>query len=290
MSATPQSADSGWDLEIQPNESWRSNFSLAKIRAYKDLLLLLVRRDVVAMYKQTVLGPVWFFIEPLFTTLVYIVIFGQIAKLGTGGVPQVLFYLSGLIMWNYFATNLVAASNTFIQNQALFSKVYFPRIIVPLSVTLSNGLKFFIQFALFLVFYLYYMFTGVVQPTVYILLFPVLVVIMAGLGLAGGMLVSAMTTRYKDLAVLLRFSIQLFRYVSTVIFPLAMLSPKFKILILSNPMSSLIEVFRVGCFSTITPDPWLWYGLGYSALFVTVLMVLGIAVFHKVEKKFIDTV
>ena len=285
MSATPQSADHGWDLEIQPNESWRSNFSLAKIRAYKDLLLLLVRRDVVAMYKQTVLGRCGSSLSRVHHRCT-----GHLAKLGTGGVPQVLFYLSGLIMWNYFATNLVAASNTFIQNQALFSKVYFPRIIVPLSVTLSNGLKFFIQFALFLVFYVYYMFTGMVQPTVYIFLFPVLVVLMAGLGLAGGMLVSAMTTRYKDLAVLLRFSIQLFRYVSTVIFPLAMLSPKFKVLILSNPMSSLIEVFRVGCFSTIAPDPWLWYGLGYSALFVTVLMVLGIAVFHKVEKKFIDTV
>lgn len=290
MRTPTPSAEPNWDIELHPNESWRSNFSFSKIRAYKDLLLLLVRRDVVAMYKQTVLGPVWFFIEPLFTTLVYIVIFGQIAKLGTGGVPQVLFYLSGLIMWNYFATNLVAASNTFIQNQALFSKVYFPRIIVPLSVTMSNGLKFFIQFALFLVFYIYYAITGAVQPTIYILLFPICVVIMASLGLAGGLLVSAMTTRYKDLAVLLRFSIQLFRYVSTVIFPLAMLSPKFKLLIMSNPMSSLIEVFRVGCFRGIEPDPWLWAGLGYSALFATVLMILGIAVFYKVEKKFIDTV
>lgn len=282
--------DKNWDLVIEPNESWRQNFNLTKIRAYRDLLILLVRRDVVAMYKQTVLGPVWFFIEPLFTTLVYIVIFGQIAKLGTNGVPQVLFYLSGLIMWNYFATNLVAASNTFIQNQALFSKVYFPRIIVPLSVTLSNGLKFFIQFALFAVFYIVFLVQGKVEPTIYLLLFPLLVIIMAMLGLAGGMLVSAMTTRYKDLAVLLRFSIQLFRYVSTVIFPLAMLSDKFKLLILANPMSSLIEVFRVGCFGNVTPDPWMWYGLGYSLLFALILMAIGIAVFHRVEKKFIDTV
>ena len=243
-----------------------------------------MRRDVVAMYKQTVLGPVWFFIEPLFTTLVYIVIFGQIAKLGTGGVPQVLFYLSGLISgttsrptWWRLPTPSFKTKHSFPKSTSRTQPLCDLEQRVGSSSSLHCSSK---------VFYVYYMFTGMVQPTVYIFLFPVLVVLMAGLGLAGGMLVSAMTT-HKDLAVLLRFSIQLFRYVSTVIFPLAMLSPKFKVLILSNPMSSSLR-FRVGASAPLRPT--LGCGtVGYSALFVTVLMVLGIAVFHKVEKKFIDT-
>lgn len=290
MSTSVTAKQEHWDLVIQPSESWRQNFSFRKIRAYRDLLLLLVRRDIVAMYKQTVLGPVWFFIEPIFTTLVYMVLFTNIAGIGTNGVPSLLFYLSGLIMWNYFATNLVAASNTFIQNQALFSKVYFPRIIVPLSVTLSNGIKFLIQFGLFILIYLFYLVSGKVQPTFYIALFPVLCVMMALLGLGGGMLVSAMTTKYRDMAVLLRFSIQLFRYASTIIFPLVGLSVKLKLFILANPMSAIIEAFRVGCFNIVSPDPWLWYGLAYSLAFTLIFTMLGIWVFSRVEKKFIDTV
>lgn len=284
-----------WDIIIEPSQSWRDNFNWKQIRKYRDLMWLLVKRDVVAVYKQTILGPVWFFIQPIFTMAVYILVFGLIADLGTDGVPMPLFYLSGVILWSYFSTMLTTTGSTFITNQALFSKVYFPRVIVPLSLLYSNGLKFLIQFVLFLAVYIYYLIDAQVSIGSYWYLLPVSVVLMALQGLAGGLIVSALATRYRDVNFLVKFGVDLLRYATPIVYPMSLLfsensNETLRYIILANPMTGVLDAFKIAAFDQSFVQPYFWETLLYSTLFTLILLVIGIAAFHKVEKKFIDTV
>jgi lipopolysaccharide transport system permease protein len=278
-----------WDLIIQPEYSWRQNFDIKKIWRYRDLLILLVKRDLVAVYKQTILGPLWFFIQPLLTTIIFTVIFGNIAKISTDNVPQIAFYMSGLLLWTYFADVVLKTSEAFITNQNLFSKVYFPRIIVPMSMALSNLIKLGIQIVMFIGFYIYFYFTADLKPNATLLLFPVYVLMTAVLALSFGMIISSLTVKYRDLRFLIQFGIELMKYASPIIFPLSMTedgSMK-RWALLANPMSSLIESFKYGCFSKGIFN---WNYLAYSFVFMVVILFVAIRSFSKVEKKFIDTI
>ncbi len=276
-----------WNLVIGTKQSWHQSFNLKQVWRYRDLLILLVKRDLVAVYKQSILGPLWFFIQPLLTTITFTIIFGTIAKISTGGVPQTVFYMGGLLLWNYFADVVTKTSDAFITNQNLFSKVYFPRIIVPLSLVGSNLIKFFIQCILFAAFYIYYAITADLRPNMTLLLFPVYLIITAGLALGFGMVISAMTVKYRDLRFLISFGVELLKYASPIIYPLINLNEKQRALILANPMSSVIESFKYSCFSTGVFE---WSYLAYSFGFMIVLLFFAFVTFSRVEKKFIDTV
>lgn len=284
-----------WDIVIIPNQSWRDNFDLKKILKYKDLMWLLVKRDVVAIYKQTILGPIWFFIQPVFTIAVYILVFGLIAELGTDGIPMPLFYLSGVILWGYFSTMVTTTSSTFIANEPLFSKVYFPRIIVPLSLLFSNGLKFLIQFVLFLFVYLYFFSLDLVEASSYYILLPFSVILIAVQGLSVGLIISALATRFRDVNYLVKFGVDLLRYATPIIYPLSILfqgstNIYVKYIIIVNPMTSLIDSFKVSAFGNSYIQPYFWESFAYSVITTLLLLIWGIAAFHKVEKKFIDTI
>ncbi|WP_161887642.1 ABC transporter permease [Pontibacter russatus] len=279
--------DEDWTLVIKPSSSL-FDLQLKEVWRYRDLLQMFVRRDFIAVYKQTILGPIWFFLQPIFTTITFTIVFGSIAGLSTNGVPPLLFYMAGIINWNYFSQCLTATSNTFTGNANIFGKVYFPRLITPLSITVSNLLKYGVQFVLFILLLCYYLFTSnIVQPNMYLLLVPFLIVLMAGLSLGFGMLISAMTTKYRDVKFLLTFGIQLAMYATPVIYPLSTIPEKYKLLILANPMSSIIETFR---YAFLGSGEFEWSYLGYSSLFTAVIVFLGIVVFNKVEKSFMDTV
>jgi lipopolysaccharide transport system permease protein len=261
---------------------------LRDIWNFRDLLMLFVHRDFVAVYKQTILGPLWFFIQPLLTTLVFTVIFGKVAKIPTDGLPPIIFYLAGVTAWNYFAECFRKTANSFTQNAHIFGKVYFPRVIAPLSVTLTNLITFAIQFLLFLGFLFYFILSNaVVQPNVYILLFPVLILMMGIMGLGFGMLVSALTTKYRDLQFLVAFGIQLLMYATPVIYPISALPTKYHWIILANPMTSVIETFR---YAFLGAGSFSWGGLVYSCLFTIGIFLLGLIVFNRTEKNFMDTV
>jgi len=280
-------ADPEWTEIIEP-QSRLLELNLKDVWRYRDLLLLLVRRDFVATYKQTVLGPIWFFLQPVLTTLTFMFIFGRIAGLSTDGLPMMLFYLAGITLWNYFSECLNRTATVFKDNASVFGKVYFPRLVMPLSIVASNLVKLGIQFALFLVTWIYYLVTdSSVHPNAAILLFPVLVLMLGGLGLGFGMIISALTTKYRDLAFLLTFGVQLLMYATPVIYPLSSISDKYKWLILMNPMSSIIETFRYGFLGTGTFN---WTYLSYSGGFTVVILLLGAIIFNKVEKSFMDTV
>jgi homopolymeric O-antigen transport system permease protein len=277
-----------WDIEIRPRQSL-FDIDFKAIWRYKDLLTLFVRRDFVAVYKQTILGPLWFFIQPLLTTITFTVIFGNVAKIPTDGIPPLLFYLSGITMWNYFAACLTGTSNTFVANQALFGKVYFPRVIVPLSVVISNLIKFAVQVLLFLAIWAYYYFmTDTIQVQWTIVLLPVLVLLMAGLGLGFGMIISAMTTKYRDLQFLVTFGVQLMMYASAVVYPFSVVQgTRFEWLIALNPTTPIIETFKHGFTGMGYFSPML---LLYSFGVMVVLLFIGTVIFNKVEKNFMDTV
>jgi lipopolysaccharide transport system permease protein len=250
--------------------------------------MLFVRRDFVATYKQTVLGPLWFIIQPLLTTLAFVLIFGNVARLSTDGLPKILFYLSGVTAWNYFSECLMKTSETFNANANMFGKVYFPRLAVPLSIVLSNLIKFGIQLGLFLGFYFYFLAKGaVIRPTSALLLLPVLVLIMAALGLGSGIIVSSMTTRYRDLRYLVQFGTQLLMYSTPVIIPLSKLPERYRWIMLVNPMTSIIETFRYAFLGTGTFN---WSQLGYTAAVTAVILAVGVLLFNHVEKTFMDTV
>ena len=256
---------------------------------------LLVKRDVVAVYKQTILGPVWFFIQPIFTMAVYILVFGLIADLGTDNVPMPLFYLSGVILWGYFSTMLTTTGSTFITNQALFSKVYFPRVIVPLSLLYSNGLKFLIQFILFLAVFIFYALKGQVSLGTHWYLLPLSVILMAFQGLAGGLIVSALATRYRDVNFLVKFGVDLLRYATPIVYPMSLLfadgsNETLRYIIMANPMTGVLDAFKVAAFDQSFVQPYFWETLLYSTGVTLLMLIIGIASFHKVEKKFIDTV
>jgi len=276
-----------WDMVIEPKTSW-FDLRLNELWAYKDLLLIMVKRDFIAAYKQTILGPLWHFLQPLFTTVVFVVVFGRIAKIPTDNIPPPLFYLCGLTLWNYFSACLNGTSNTFIANAGIFGKVYFPRLIIPLSVILSNAVKLGIQLLLLLGIMIYYASNGFpLNLSFNIFWIPVLILNVAILGLALGILISALTTKYRDIAVLIGFGMQLLMYATPIIYPVSFIPEKYKTIIGLNPLTWIIEAFRNGLLGQgIINLPM----LGYSAILTIILLITSIMVFSKVEKTFMDTV
>jgi len=283
----PSSPEGGWDEIISARHSlldWR----LGEIWRYRDLLLLMLRRDIVAQYKQTLLGPAWYFAQPLFTTLMFTVIFDRVAGIPTDGIPPLLFYLAGVTNWNYFAACLNKTATTFRDNQNLFGKVYFPRIIVPLSIVASHLILYAIQLSLFFGFYGYYWFLGAdIHPNAVALLFPLLVLLLSGLGLGFGLLITSWTTKYRDLIFLLAFGVQLAMYATPVIYPLSEVPAAYQWLAVLNPLAPIIEAFKFGFLGRGTFQ---WAYLTYSLGFTVVLLLVGIAVFNKTERNFMDTV
>lgn len=272
---------------IVPKNSFRLGWK--DVWEYRDLVMIFVRRDLVATYKQTVLGPLWFFISPILTTLTFTFVFSGIAKISTGGTPPPLFYLSGLALWNYFSSSFTGTANTFVANANIFGKVYFPRLALPLSLVISNLVRFGIQLAILLAAVLYYVLAGkfVWQPGWALLLLPVVVVLMALLGLGSGILVSSLTTKYRDLSILVTFGVGLLMYVTPVIYPLDALPPKARLIVQLNPISPLIETFRTALLGVGE----IHYGpLTYSAGFALLILLLGSLVFNRIEKSFMDTV
>lgn len=289
MQTSITQSEEQWTTVIKPKTSLL-DVDFKEIWAYRDLLFLFVKRDIITIYKQTILGPLWFFVQPIMTTIMYMVVFGGIAGISTDGLPQPLFYLSGICMWQYFADCLNKTSNTFVNNAGIFGKVYFPRLIVPLSAVFSNLVRFGIQFSLFFLVYLFYIFFTDVQvlPNIYVLLFPFLILLMAGLSLGFGILFSSMTTKYRDLTFLLSFFVQLWMYATPIIYPLSTITnPKLQLIMSLNPLTSIIETFKFGMLGVGTFS---WWNLGYSTLFMIVLMGVGIIVFNKVQRSFMDTV
>lgn len=272
---TIESSHSLFDLKL--TEVWR----------YKDLVYMFVKRDFVSEFKQTILGPIWFFINPIFTTLVYVVVFGNIAGLSTDGAPKVLFYLAGVTLWNYFSNCLTRTSSVFRDNASIFGKVYFPRLVMPLTIIISNLMKFGVQFALFISFLIYYMIKGEVQPNIWILATPFIIILMAAFALGTGMIFSALTTKYRDLQMLLGFGISLFMYATPVIYPLSSLSGIWRTIAMYNPLTGIFECFKYG-----------WLGVGdfsvtillISTVIIFIILAIGTLIFNKVEKGFMDTV
>ena len=277
-----------WDEVIGPSSNL-FDLRLNELWRYRDLLLLFVRRDIVSQYKQTVLGPVWHFVQPIFTTLVFLLVFGKIANLPTDGIEPVLFYMSGISIWNYFSSCLTATSTTFTANASIFGKVYFPRLVIPLSTVLSNIIKFLIQFCLLLCVMLW---LAIQSHEFHLglswLLIPVLVLMMGGLGLGLGIIISSLTTKYRDLTVLIGFAVQLLMYATPVVYPLSFLKGKSYVSWITwNPLTPIVETFRYALFKKGMIDT---QGLVYSAVFILITLFVGLLAFSKVERTFMDTV
>ena len=277
-----------WTMRIRPHERlW--HIDLGEIWRYRDLIELFVRRNIVVQYKQTILGPLWYLIQPILTVIMNMVVFGNIAKMSTDGMPQALFYMAGNICWFYFSNCLNQSSNTFTANQNMFGKVYFPRLVVPIAVVISNLLRFVIQVGLFVVLYLYFFMAGSpIAPNWAILLTPLLVVMLAGLGLGFGILISSLTTKYRDFSILFTFIVQLWMYATPIVYPISMVEEgTLRTLIMANPMTSIIEAFK---YATLGQGYFSWFALGYSFLFMSVLLLFSVAIFNKVQRNFMDTV
>ncbi|MFZ6031517.1 MAG: ABC transporter permease [Chloroflexota bacterium] len=287
-SSLPNTLPEQWDLIIQPQRSLL-DLRLRELWRYRDLVMLFVRRDFVAVYKQTILGPLWYLIQPLLTTITFTVIFGNIASLPTDGLPQFLFYMSGTVVWSYFAECLNKTSNTFVQNANLFGKVYFPRMAVPVSILVSNLITFLIQFGMFLAFVAFFALRGTpITPNwLWIALSPILILMMAGLGLGFGIIISSLTTKYRDLRFLVQFGVQLLMYATPVIYPVSSIPERFQWIILANPMTPIVEAFRYAFLGAGTVDGGhLLYSLG----FMLIVVFLGSVIFNRVEQTFMDTV
>lgn len=277
-----------WTLIIRPHEKlWKLN--LKEVWAYRDLVELFVKRNIVVQYKQTILGPLWYLIQPILTVFMNMVVFGGIAHMSTDGVPQALFYMAGNVCWFYFSDCLNQTSSTFVTNQAMFGKVYFPRMVVPISTVISNLLRFVIQVLLFVVFYFYFWMSGAdVAPNWAMLLMPLLIVMLAGLGLGFGILVSSLTTKYRDLTILFTFIVQLWMYATPIVYPISMLTNEtLRTIIMLNPMTAVVEAFK---YATLGQGYFSWGALGYSFVFMCVLLLWGTIVFNKVQRSFMDTV
>lgn len=283
-------SDKNWDLIIQ-NKSSLFRLDLHEVWRYRDLLRMYVKRDIITFYKQTILGPMWFFIQPIMTTIMFMFVFGGIAGISTDGVPQALFYLAGLVCWNYFADCLTKCSDTFNANQQIFGKVYFPRLIVPFSIVISNMVKMGIQLVLFLVVYAYYFIVlGTFEINWTIVLFPVLLLMLASLGLGFGLVISSLTTKYRDLRFLITFGVQLWMYATPVIYPLSVMKQNYpdKIwVIVANPLTAIIETFKYG-FTGVGVFEWNY--LLYSFVMSIAVLLLGIIVFNRVQKNFMDVI
>lgn len=275
-----------WTETIESKHSL-FDLNLKEVWRYKDLVYMFVKRDFVSSFKQTILGPIWFFINPIFTTVVYIIVFGNIAKLSTDGAPKILFYLAGITLWNYFSSCLNATSTVFTANAGIFGKVYFPRLAMPISIVLSNLMRFGVQMGLFLLIFLYYLVKGEVQPNWWILATPFLILLMAMFALGAGMIFSSLTTKYRDVQMLLSFGVTLYMYATPVIYPISSLRGIFKTLAFYNPLTGIFECFKYA-----------WLGVGdfnvkmllISSAIIILILAVGTIVFNKVEKSFMDTV
>ena len=278
-----------WDLVIKPKSSF-FDFNLKDLWQYRDLISLFVRRDFVATYKQTIMGPLWHFIQPIFTTLMFLLVFTRIASIPTDGIEPVLFYMSGITLWNYFSSCLTSASGTFLANAGIFGKVYFPRLISPISGVVSNLVKFAIQFLLLIAAILFYAITQNASfyfGLSWLLIFPLLI-IMAGIGLGVGIIISSLTTKYRDLSVLIGFGIQLLMYATPIAYPLSFLVNKnYKWIVAINPLTPIVEAFRFAIFHTGT---FTFSSLVYSTAFMLIALFIGLMIFSKVERGFMDTV
>ncbi len=275
-------------MRIRPHERlW--HIDLGEIWRYRDLIELFVRRNIVVQYKQTILGPLWYLIQPILTVIMNMVVFGGIAKMSTDGMPQAIFYMAGNICWFYFSNCLNQSSSTFTANQNMFGKVYFPRLVVPIAVVISNLLRFAIQAGLFVVLYLYFFFNGAdIAMNWAILLTPVFIVMLAGLGLGLGILISSLTTKYRDFSILFTFIVHLWMYATPIVYPISMVEEgTLRTLIMANPMTSIIEAFK---YATLGQGYFSWFALGYSFLFMSVLLLFSIVIFNKVQRNFMDTV
>ncbi|AZA87207.1 ABC transporter permease [Chryseobacterium shandongense] len=263
------------------------DLKLKEVWNYKDLVYMFVKRDFISSFKQTILGPIWFFINPILTTITFLIVFGKIAGLSTDSAPALLFYLSGVTLWNYFSSCLIGTSSTFVGNAGIFGKVYFPRLVTPISIVISNLMRFGVQFLLFLMVWIYYLFKGEIQPNIWIVATPFLIVLMAFFALGTGMIFSSLTTKYKDLSMLLVFGVNLYMYATPVIYPTSSLPVFFKKLAFYNPLTGIFECFKyawlgVGDFSPVM--------LIVSSFIILLLLIAGTLIFNKVEKTFMDTV
>ena len=278
-----------WLFEIS-SETKLIDLNLKEVWQYRDLLMLFVKRDLITLYKQTILGPLWYLVQPLFTSVIFTLVFNNVAGIQTGGIPPFLFNLAGITIWNYFKECLVATSDTFKKNEQIFGKVYFPRIIMPMSIVVSNLLKFGIQLLILIAFYIYYAFYlgAVIRPNEYLFLFPILVVCMGILGLGLGMIISSMVTKYRDLTFLVSFGIQLLMYISLVVIPLSLFQEKgVEWLVMYNPMGYIIEMAR---YLLLNEGNVSQFGILYTIISSIVALLLGILIFNKTEKTFIDTI
>ncbi len=273
---------------IESNKGW-FNVKITDIWAYKDLMKLLVKRDFVTYYKQTILGPIWFLLQPLLTTVVFTFVFGKIGGLKSDGIPRPLFYMSGITAWNYFSDCLIKSSSVFKDNTGIFSKVYFPRIIIPLSIVLSNLIKFGVQFLLLILMIVYYLYndSNFILNGKYLLLLPLLICIMAFLGLGFGMFISALTTKYRDLSFVVSFGVQLLMFTTTVAFPLSSVHHHYHLLVSLNPATPVLEAFRYILFGRADFN---WISLTYSFVVSVLVFFIGILAFNKVEQSFVDTI
>ena len=279
-----------WDTTIT-NQSNLLSLELKEVWRYRDLLMMYVKRDIITFYKQTILGPIWFVIQPLFTTIIFMFVFGGLAGISTDGIPQAVFYLGGLVCWNYFQDCLTKCADTFNANQAIFGKVYFPRLVVPLSIVISNLIKMAIQFCLFIAVYLYFFTTGIdFGANATLLLVPILILMLGFLGLGFGMIISSMTTKYRDLRFLITFGVQLWMYATPVIYPLSVMKgtyPQYIWVLVANPLTAILETFKyaftgVGVFN--------WIYLVYSFAFTVIIMLLGVIIFNRVQRNFMDVI
>jgi lipopolysaccharide transport system permease protein len=277
-----------WTTEIKPKSSLLE-INLKEVWQYRDLFTLYVKRNIITQYKQTVLGPLWFIIQPILTTLMQFVVFTGIANISTDGLPAILFYLSGNVLWLYFSSCLTGTSDTFVANAGVFGKIYFPRLIVPLATVTSNLVRFGIQLVLFFLFYIYFIFKGYsISSNMYILLVPVLIIMLAGLALGFGIIISSMTTKYRDLTILFTFFVQLWMYGTPVVYPMSFIENEtLQTLMWINPLTSIFEAFKYG---TMGSGEFSWIGLGYSFTFMTALLAVGTIIFNKVQRSFMDTV
>lgn len=287
MSEKANTTNDHWDLILTPRKKWW-DLQLREVWQYRDLIALFVRRDFVSRYKQTILGPLWFIIQPLLTSVVFTVIFGKIANLPTDGLPQMLFYMSGNVLWSYFSSCLTSTSTTFTTNAHLFGKVYFPRLVMPISVVISNMITFAIQSAFFLAYLLFFYLRGAsVRLTGWAFTLPLLLLLMAGLGLGFGIIISALTTKYRDLTYLVSFGVGLWMYATPIIYPVSSIPENWRWVANVNPVTPIVETFRMGFLGAGDVS---WARLGYSFFCMVVVALVGIMIFNRVEKTFIDTV
>jgi lipopolysaccharide transport system permease protein len=280
--------ESNWTTVITPKKSW-FQLNLKEVWAYRDLILIFIRRDLIAIYKQTILGPIWFLLGPLFTVFSYTFLFSEVAHLSTDGLPGPLFYLAGTTLWGYFQSCFNGASFTFQSNAGLFGKVYFPRLVSPISMIVSNLLKFSIQLVVFFIFLIYYIYQpgSVIQPNKYALFFPLIILLLGGMALGGGIIVSSFTTKYRDLTMLIGVFLTILMYASPIMYPLSAIPELYKPILEYNPIAHLIELFRYGFTGRGEVH---FYGIMYSVVFTVAVLLVGIVFFNRTEKTFMDTV